>query len=353
MHRRRHETRGRIKSPIAVLVATGLVGALVGTSSAHAQEGEPLHATLEVAAAGDAVGCVDAHGLAARVEGILGRDVIRSGASRVQVRVEVARDERRTRATVTLVEEGAPQDTRDVVHEGRRCAAIAGPLSVVVALLLDDRERTPTLDLTTAAETPAAPTPAATRRAATTTRAVPDDDRAASTRWAAQLVPALGVGVGMLPGAAFLAELGGRFGPPRAFALTLTLSVLPLARASGAPGGDFSAFRGALGVCAPGSADPIRLTLGGCVAVGAAAIRGRGEGLARVYEQFEPWIDVEAALELHVPLGAGLSAAVRVGVMVPLLRPVFYARVGDEDVVLHDPWPVVPVATLALPLAIR
>ena len=79
----------------------------------------------------------------------------------------------------------------------------------------------------------------------------------------------------------------------------------------------------------------------------------RGAALARVYEQFAPWIDVEAALELHVPLGAGLSAAVRVGVMVPLLRPVFYARVGDEDVVLHDPWPVVPVATLALPLAIR
>lgn len=344
----------RAGSRVAGFFAIALLGTFVGEAHAHAQQGEPLHATLEVVASGEAAGCIDADALAARVEGILGRDVIRHDASRVRVRVEVARDERRTRATVTLVEADAPQDVRDVVHEGRRCATIAGPLSVVVAMLLDDRERTPTLDVTTAAETHAAPpsTPnAVPRRAPTTPSAARDDD--AATRWIAQLVPALGVGVGLLPGAAFLAELGGRFGPPRAFALTLTLSVLPLARAAGAPGGDFSAFRGAIGVCAPGSVDPIRLTLGGCVAVGTAAVRGRGAGLAQVYEQFEPWIDVEAALELHVPLGAHVAAALRVGVMVPLLRPVFYARVDDAEVVLHDPWPVVPTATLALPLTIR
>jgi hypothetical protein len=89
------------------------------------------------------------------------------------------------------------------------------------------------------------------------------------------------------------------------------------------------------------------------VAVGAAAMRGRGEALERVYVQLEPWVDVEAALELHVPLGARFTLALRVGVLVPLLRPVFYARIDDEDVILHDPWPLVPTATLAVPLTIR
>jgi hypothetical protein len=339
---------------VAIRIALSVGCTLLSAAHADAQAGEPLHATLAVVATGDAAGCVEADALATRVEGILGRDVIRGDAGRVQVRIDVARDALRTRATVTLVEAGAPRDTRDVVHEGRRCAAIAGPLSVVVAMLLDDREHTPTLDVTTAAETPT-PAPPPTRRPPTPTT-VPttrDDDDARTTHWIAQLVPALGVGAGLLPGAAFLAELGGRLGPPRAFALTLGLAALPWARAGGAPGGDFSAFRGAIGVCAPGAMDPTRLTLGGCVAVGAAAIRGRGAGLARVYEQFEPWVDVEAALELHVPLGARVALSLRVGALVPLLRPIFFARIDDADVVLHDPWPVVPTVTLALPLTIR
>jgi len=337
----------------AFVLALLLHGTVLGArSTAHAQQGEPLHASLDVVAAPDAAACVDASALTARVEAILGRDVIRADASRVQVRVEVVRDAQRTRAQITLVEDGAPRDTREVMHEGPRCTAIAGPLSLVLAMLLDDRERAPTLDVTNAAETPT--TPVATRPAARTaprTEAITEDGRA--TRWRAQLVPELGVGVGMLPGAALLAGLGGRLGPPRAFALSFALSLLPGSRVEGPPGGDFLAFRGALGVCAPGSTDPTHLTLGGCVAVGAAAMRGRGEALERVYVQLEPWVDVEADLELHIPLGARVAVALRVGVLVPLLRPVFYARVADEDVVLHDPWPVVPVATLAVPLTIR
>ena len=334
-----------------IALATGCA-VLAAGRTAHAQQGEPLHATLEVVATPDAAACVDASALTARVEAILGRDVIRMDAGRVQVRVDVRRDAQRTRAQITLVEDGAPRDTREVVHEGPRCAAIAGPLSLVVAMLLDDRERAPTLDVTNAAEAPTAPV--ATRPAARTAprnEAITEDGDV--ERWRAQLVPEFGVGVGMLPGAALLAGLGGRLGPPRAFALSFALSVLPGARVEGPPGGEFLAFRGALGVCAPGSTDPTHLTLGGCVAVGAAAMRGRGEALERVYVQLEPWVDVEAAPALHVPLGARLTLALRVGVLVPLLRPVFYARIDDEDVILHDPWPLVPTATLAVPLTIR
>ena len=306
---------------------------------AHAQT--PLRGRLSVTEATSS--CVSSEELADRVDEILGRDAI-GDEGELTVEVDARLRDGGVSVLVTVSDATGARSQREVRHAGA-CGPLVGTLSVIVAMLLDDRARAGTLEVTRALAQPASAPPAAMDAPPVAPTAAEPSDLSLAV--AVGVVLPFGLLPGVAPGLGVRGELGQRAG----WHGELGLTIEPWSVASGAPGGEFSAFAGAAGVCTPRFTDAAPLALAGCVTATVGAIRGTATGVAETYDRVEPLVMVGAALETSMWIAPPLAVALRLGVDVPLLRPSFFVQVGADDVVVHEPWWVVPFVGLDIVLA--
>jgi hypothetical protein len=289
-----------------------------------------------------AASCVEARELGDRVDDILGRDAV-SDDGELHVVVDARPSDRGSTLFITLSDAGGVRAEREVAHDSAECGALIGTLSVVVAMMLDDRAREVALDIT--------------RAVPTITATAPVPPLAPPTAAGARAWIGFGAGVvvalGLLPGAVPGAELRGEVGVTGIGSGALALVVFPWGTARGAPGGEFTGLSGSLSGCTPRSVDLAPFSIAGCAGVSGGAIRGVATSVERAIERLEPVVALDAYADLALTVARPLGIALRLGLSVPVVRPSFFARIGGARAQIHEPWPVVPMATLAFFLVDR
>lgn len=276
-------------------------------------------------------GCVTAEQLARAVEQIRAEPTFAEDG-RASIRGRVVAEGSAHVASLALVVDGAIVGTREVRQAGA-CAALLGPLSVVVALLVDVRREHVPLVLPEPPAPPPAPEAPATETPPT----------AAFTLHAAIEGVLL---VGLLPnasiGPALRAGLTPRGGP------ALRLGLVSLPELADTAVGSFFATWGSLEVC-PTLLDG-ELALRVCAAVDLGVLRGVGRNAARVRESFVPIVAPGASVEFVARLSGPIGLRVSLGAAVPVVSPYFFYEAPSGVAVVHQPWPVWLRASIGLSL---
>jgi hypothetical protein len=221
---------------------------------------------------------------------------------------------------LTLFRGAEREGERTIRRRGASCATVLEPLALVAALLLDAVQERATYSLP---ETGLDATPPRAWRV----------HASAGALAMVELIP------GVAPGALVA--------PPDAPAIELGLAVLPESAASGPPGASFHAAWATLGVCGE-LALLDWLWLDGCGAIVGGAVLARGRGGAVDREAIVPHVAIEGSLGLEAMLVGPLGLSVSVGAQIPLIVPTYAFDAGDDDVVVHRPWPVVPFGAFSV-----
>ncbi len=223
--------------------------------------------------------------------------------------------------------DGEALGDRSLQSKDAACAALTDPLSLVIALMVEDTEAQVTLHVPAPQPSPAA---------------VANANRVSAN---------LNVAWGLLP------NLG--FGATAGFEATVADGWLPLRLDStfwfpsssepAGPGGSFWAWQGGLGLCPTVLAATVQGRV--CGRVEAGAMRGQGSGLPRNETATKPYADVGVYAVLSFPLFSSLAGFVEIGVAAPWIRPRFvYYDPNGFPVEVHRPHAVIPWGGIGIEL---
>ncbi len=224
-----------------------------------------------------------------------------------------------------------PIAERTLTTEGE-CGRLDESIAVVVTLMIDGVEETPT-PLRIPAEPPRVAPPAAP---------------APGPRLTLAFGGGAGVSYGLLPGVAVSGGMRGELAVRRFVPIALTLRVYPGSTATlSGVGGRFTAWTGELEAC-PAWSGP-RVRLGGCAGIGAGGLLGVYVNLSEGQSHLRPLVLATlvpfAAVRLAGPVWARLAA----GAWIPFLRERWgYVDAGGSFETVFRPAPVVPTGTLTL-----
>lgn len=328
-----------------LLVALAALGAARSVAAAPAKH-------VELAWSQEDPSCIDGLALAASVESTLGRAVFHAATPATAKVSGVVRRRGRDRfeARIALIDaEGAVVSERTVATSGD-CRRLDEAVAVVVTLMIDGIEETPS-PLQVPAEPPRPPPPAAPAMPAAPI--VPHEPPRPPPK---PLALTLGVGAGLsssfLPGLAASFDVRSEVAPPGfvPIALSLRVSAPSSALAAGA-GGNFHAVTAELAACpawAPG-----RVRLGGCAGLGGGAVSGSYVGLVDGANPDAPIVYATLLPFVGVRLAGPLWARAEAGARFTLLRQrwgFLDARGAFEQV--YRPAIVAPSAALTLELRV-
>jgi len=323
-------------------MAAGFVAGLavprMAAAQAHRVERVPVTASMQVR--GEAT-CPDEATLQQRVEAVLSRSVF-VAAHEADVRVEadfVSVEEEGWEARLRLLRGGEELGRRTLRTPEASCSALAGPASLVIALMVDAQK--PRLVL----RVPVPPK----RVPALVPRSRPEPTGAG---WGMRSGLTWRISYGALPDLAWGLSFDSALQPPGAWPVALSMAVWPARDdvIDGA-GGRFRLWHAGLALCPRWGTG--RFRWGGCAGAQAGEIEGAGVGLERAREPRHVWVqgDIHADLALRIagPVGVRLQA----GVAVPFHRPSFvYNDAEGAKTQVYRPAPVVPSAGIGLEAAL-
>lgn len=279
-------------------------------------------------------GCVTEGWLREAVERRLGRAVFVEDDEHADVRLEgeiVRRQSGLAAHLVMRARSGEVLGQRTVNQPTRQCAALREPLALVLALLID----LPLTEIRIALPEP--------------TRPEPPPPRAPPPAVHELRTPDVHV-----DGTALLAAAPGLLPPASGgLALSLGVTVPPMfpielgaelfaAPALDAPGVLFIAAIASLTTCPRIELEELALAM--CAGTGVGVVHAAPQGLALMRDATTAWLDARVLLRLDVELSPAVALRVDAGVVVPITRHRFlYANAAGDAVLLHEPWPVVPL----------
>jgi hypothetical protein len=259
------------------------------------------------------------------VEEILGQRVF--GGASCDVRVEVSMRQLEHGGWEADLgfskSDGQALGNRSLQSRDRSCAALKGPASLVIALMVEASEADATFQV-----------PAAKPHASSSSDA---------------LSVSFDIASGLLPDVTYGATAA--FGTELARWLPLQLSAtfwFPKSHVESDLGGQFWAWQAGAGYC-PTLLEANGLSGGVCVGVQAGAIHGTGVGFEFSGAPTKPYGDVEAMAHAEIRLFGSLHAQIGLGLAIPWLRPRFvYFDDTDSTVEVHRPSAVVFLGNLGL-----
>jgi hypothetical protein len=321
------------------LAAAMAAAGLATTEPAWAADDGPAKAHLEWTKEDGAEECIDAERLKRAVEEILGRGVfVEKGEEDVVVRGSIAPErDSGTAWRVRLVVRrrgGRTAGTRELTTQEASCAALDGPLPLVVAMMVDLRRESATIR---------APPSAATEPVVPRSRLA----SASATRWglASSVAPAIAVGI--LPGIV----VGGRFDvgvvPPRWPRMALSMAIWPSARElTAGRGATFSAWYAGLSACPSIVRRPVALEACGGISVGVTTATGLGLDVTRQDVRANGLAEARAVFS--VPFAGPLGGELALGGGVPFTRTTFVYTEASADQRVFEPPPAFAFGSLGL-----
>jgi len=296
--------------------------------------------------------CPTASDLDASIRALLGRAPRLSDGRNLDVKARA--EQKRDRAWTATIETrlGTTAGSRTLAAES--CRAAADATALIVALMIDPRA--------VAQHVAAAPTPPVPAAGAARATSVPTPPRDAFTSGAParpprsalvtglSLGPTIAVDAGTLPRLAYGAgaRVGLRFG-----ASVLELGVLASSQAratisaTAPPAGGSFRFRSASLSACPATRRR-RFELGACIAVELTQVNGAGFGVSMSFENDARWLALGGGALARLRLGSRFAIPLRIDLMAPLARPIFYLRLPDADREVYRPARVVMRGSLAL-----
>ncbi|MBW2455232.1 MAG: hypothetical protein JRI68_12010 [Deltaproteobacteria bacterium] len=296
---------------------------------------EPATAVLAFLAWDDGaatLGCPAGERIAADIDGLLGRPATtdRTKAA-VVVKVRFEGQQVGWVAHIGLARPGGePLGQRILDSADPDCAALAGPIALVVALAIE--AATPEareVRLTVPVTAPRAPT--------------------AETEWRAQSRGEAVASGGLLPGFALGARLSLGLVPPGWWPLHVAVTLWPeVEKVDEERGGRFSAWHAGLSVCPPlATSETGAISL--CAGADAGMMSATGVGLDYTASPSRFIALGHTELAAYLRLGGPFSLGVQAGAAVPFVRPRFvYTGHGGEPVEVHRSWPVLPQGAFSL-----
>jgi hypothetical protein len=320
-----------------------LLAALACPTGAGAQEHARVRLDVDPSLA--TAGCPDVPELARAVEVRLGRPLGAAGAEDADLLVTIRRVDSGFSVDIDLSRRGGEAlGTRRIQSTDATCRTLAASLPLVVAMIVDLREREAHVDLPTAQ-------PAPTERIAEDATVAPAEPRSPGG-----LVGSLDVGagldVGWLPAPSVTLEFAGRLGPrgePVSFSLRGGL--LSPNRSGDTRTVDIVGARLAAGACARATLEGVGL--GGCAALEAGWLRVIGTGFDVSLTTDAPHVAALALAELALPLAGPLEARIEVGASVPIVGQRIVSLSGGEEQMLHTSYPVTLRAGVAVGLRVQ
>lgn len=274
-------------------------------------------------------GCSSALETESAIEDVLGRPLFRGVSCDLQINASVRREGPASwQAELTFIQSnGNVLGVRTLQSPSASCKALRNPISLVVALMVEDNDARATLRL--AAE--ATPASASEQLLFTTLSGshglLPSND--------------LGVTMGM--------DLRAGSWLPSRIDTTLWL---PESSAATGPGGHLWAWHAGAAACPSlAGSGGVRASL--CLGMQAGVLHGRGVGLDPTWSATRIYGDVQARGMLSFPVWGSMNLTAFVGAAVPWLRPRFvYLDTNGTAVQLHRTSAVVPMAGVGIELPI-
>ncbi len=334
-------------------VASLCVLAWAAAAPARAQEqAAPRTSSLSWVRMPGAERCVPSRGLAEAVEARLGRTVFVSAAdAELAVEGRVEPEGEGFRATIVLSEAGGEVlGERSIATDDPSCAALAEPLALVVAVMIDPDaalrpESEPSGDeLAPENESenePQEPPRVEERVVVRRERVVVERD---APSWRVELDGTVGAALGRLPGVAPSVAGAVYVEPPHFIGIELGLGLLPYASHDGVT---FAMGWGQISVC-PFTWRPSDLSVGVCGGVNLGVARFEADAGEPAGEE-----KLTGEVVLHGRLGwrlfEWLSLLARPAVLVPVRRDVFTYEDGmGAEQTVYDPWPVAVMVDLGV-----
>lgn len=273
-----------------------------------------------------APGCLDEAAARAEVERTLGAPL----DGDLRVTVEIGGVPGSWSASIAVE---APHDARrerEIASEARDCRALDPAIVVVLALLADEVRR------------PASPSPLSIE--------VPSSIEESHERgWRGAVRVGASVRIGELPGLAAAVGLEGEVEPPGVFPFVLgVLFFPPVETLQGAIGGRFIGAGVVAGGCPAVSWDAIEI--GGCLVASATYVAAEGVGISAPARADGLSFGVGLAAFARVRVAGALWVRLAAGALVPIVRATATFEDGGRTVLVHEPFPIVPEAALALEL---
>jgi hypothetical protein len=291
---------------------------------------------VDLAWSQDDPSCLDAKDLTAVVERTLGRPVFHTDAvpsARVTGHVGRAGEGRFEAHVAIAAGDGKALAERMLATQGD-CGRLDEAIALVVTLMIDSVEESPTpLTISPLPVRAAAPPPAASRP---------------------PILLSLGLEAGfawsLLPGATGSVGLRGEIAPRGFVPIALTVRAYPFdSILVGGVGGKFSAWTAELAACPRWSNDRVRV--GGCVGFAGGTIDGSELNLLEGESHVRPLLLVTAMPFVAVRLGGPVWTRLQGGLWFPLLRdPWGYLNTRNAFVEIFRPGVVIPAAALTFEL---
>jgi hypothetical protein len=226
---------------------------------------------------------------------------------------------------------GGTLGTRKLENPSESCAAMWGPISFVVALMVDSaRDSIAATESGRATATDAGP-PAR--------QGMPQSLAFADVR----------ASFGLLPGTAFGAMLGVNVTLWAALPSRLEGTIwLPKATDQARPGGQFWGWHAGFALC-PNLTASHALSIMFCGGAQMGLIHGSGFRLDYTESSWLPYGHAEARVAMLAPIWGSLALSAHVGTAVPLIRPRFaYLDQAGLPLELHRPNAIIPIVGLGI-----
>lgn len=323
----------------AFMIALLLAGAVHGQPASGAADAN-LRACLEWDP-GPSRECPSREAMQAAIADVLGRPFVSQGSCETTatgaIRAEAGGG---WRVDIQFAgRDGESLGERSLEAPEGACAALAEPLSFVIALMVEGNQ--------TAATSPHRPP---LRLSSIVARPSAGGESAAGA-------PAVSVGgavsSGLLPRVGFGVTVGLASRAIARLPLRIETTFWFPSTQPTSPGGQFWAWQGGLGFC-PSLARAGRFELSACVDAIGGAVRGVGLGLDESQAATRPFAAGEGRVTVSARVSRQVSAYVTAGVAVPWLRARFvYEDAAGARVAVHEPHALIPVGGVGVELGGR
>jgi hypothetical protein len=265
------------------------------------------------------------------VEDVLGRQLFHGPSCDLHIRASLDKAQGRGwQAELSFArQDGTSLGTRALQSEATSCQALKNPISLVVALVVEDEEAQATLKLPVE--------PAMEERHPSRARLVAD---VAAVR-------------GLLPSTGLGNSLGADVRVPPWLSSRVHMTFwLPQSSSSQGRGGQFWAWQAGLALCPSlGEAESWRAGL--CLGTHLGILRGTGLGLDDTQSATRMYGGADARALLAYPVTSSLALTAFAGIAVPWLRPRFiYYDASDTTAEIHRPHALQLLAGLGVEFAI-
>ncbi|HMA92559.1 MAG TPA: hypothetical protein VKP30_07725 [Polyangiaceae bacterium] len=229
---------------------------------------------------------------------------------------------------------GETLGTRRLENPSVVCSAMRGPLSFVLALMIEST-RTPNPTIVTQPNREPRPKRADTLRPKITRRSVGFVDARGSFDLLPGITPGASLGVALPLFRTLPSRIEGTIWVPKS-----TDHV--------GPGGNFWGWHAGFALC-PTLSTSDTLSMMFCGGAQLGLLHGRGFGLDYTQSSRRAYGHTEARLTVEIPMQSSIAFSAQLGLAVPFVRPPFgYLDQANSELVLYRPNAIVPIAGVGL-----